>query len=118
MLNVAAPIWNEVARQGTSSKFGAQFLNLDQDELTAAHQQEAERLEAQGNDPTVVSAYLQYAPLVAERDAVAKYRQANPQAATYLPELTSIQEALSAASREFHLSEKQTRQLRALLQAL
>lgn len=118
MLNVAAPIWNEIAKIGTTSKFGSTMFPLSQDELTQAHQRQADRLEKQGYSPKVVTAFLQYAPLIAERDSVAAYRNSHPEAATFLPELNTVQEALWAARREFLLNARQEAQLEQLLLAL
>mgnify|MGYP001267665546 CR=1 FL=1 len=118
MLNVAAPIWNQIAQLGTESQFGARFLTMDQEEMTRAVQALADELESKGIHPEVVSAYLELAPLLAEREAISRYSRLNPQARTFLPEVTSVNEALLIAIRERYLNTSQVAQLRKLLEEL
>lgn len=117
MLNVAAPIWNRIAETGLTTPFGKQFFPLDEEEMSRQFDRATEMLEAEGNSPTVVRAYLEVAPLLLEREAISKYVTTHPQQRSALPEINTIQEAVLYSTRQHRLTGAQQRQLERLLSA-
>ena len=119
MLNVATKIWNDLAAQGNlkTEKY-RRLMALPNQELIEAHEREAEELEHQGADPAVALAYLQVAPLLAERGAIATFLQTHPGLAEALPRVETVEQAVAMMSRSRHLTPAQQRQLSGLLSAL
>jgi len=118
MLNVAAPIWNEVAKEGLRTPLFQRLMPMDQDAMTKAHDQEVERLEQEGTAPTVALAYMKVAPLLAERQAIQSYVAKNQRWRHALPSVTSIEQAVAMMSKSRQLTSAQQTQLSNLLQAL
>jgi hypothetical protein len=122
VLQVAASIWNRIAEAGTPRSPIGQLFPLSQEEQNQAHQREADRLQKMQIDPDVVSAYLEVAPLLAERELIAKYKDQHPARSTFLnealPEVNTIQEAVLLSTRERRLTRKQQQQLSELLKKL
>ena len=115
MLSVAATVWNQVAQQGLRTPWARRMFRMDQEALTEAHEAQAEALEAQGVDPQVALAYLDVAPLVLEKEAISRLREARPMLASTLPEANSADEAAALAIRDRALSGQQANALRTLL---
>jgi hypothetical protein len=119
MLNLPAAVWNEIARTQTlRSTFGKRWFPMDQDEITAAHERMVSELERRGNDLAVALAYLELAPLLAEREAIQAYVDQHPIHREALREILEVNEALLIAIEEHNLTESQVKQLRPLLAAL
>ena len=118
MLQVAAPIWNQVAKEGMRTSLGRRMFHLSQDQLTDRIQREAENLQGRGFHPRVVRAAQTVAPLLAERHAISSYLVKHPQYSQALPEVNSVQEAIILASKEFLLTTPQQKELEKLLKAI
>ena len=118
MLQVAAPFWNQIAKMGPLTPFGERLFHLNQDQLTEANQQEYDQLLKEGVTPPVANAYLIYAPLIAEREAISRYTQINPSLRDALPEVNSVNEALRMALSSERLTPTEIEQLRPLLAKL
>lgn len=115
MINVAAPIWNQIAQAGPlQTRWARKWMPLQQDGMNALHEQERLGLVAQGIDPTVALAYLTMAPLVFERPAILAYHRSNP-GTTAPPEINSVREACEAAAIDYNLSPTQKTTLAKLL---
>ena len=107
MLSVAASVWNQVAQQGLRTPWARRMFNLNQEELTQAHEAQADALEAKGVDPQVALAYLDVAPLVMEKEAISRMRAERPMLASTLPETNSTDEAAALAIRDRALNAQQ-----------
>lgn len=119
MVNIASRYWNEIAQRAKklSTPWGRDYFHLDNMEIAEAMDKEVARLEKQGLDSKVVSGFLLVAPLVAEADAIREYARKNPVIRRILPEVTSLEEAVILASKEYRLTPQQQRDLLALLQS-
>src|SRR5690348_4847268 len=93
MLQVAAPIWNKIAKQGElQTKFAKRMFPLDQEQLTRAMELEGQKLGSQGFHPTVIRAFQELGPLVAERKAISRFVETNPHLREALPEIQNLNE--------------------------
>lgn len=116
MYQAPTPIWNEIARtQRLATKRWPPLFKAT-DLPTALAPLEAE-LEAKGADARTIRAYLLVAPLLEENVAISSYleRRGRPDLRSSLPELVTINEALTLASAEFRLKPSQQAKLRELL---
>lgn len=117
MLGVVAPVWNQVALKGeTVSQWGQEYFPMDQEELNQAMDEEMTRLEQQGVTPKVVLAYLTVAPLLAEREGIMMAVKKEPALRNVLPEVNSVQEAVTLASRDRMLTTSEQDELTKLLE--
>ena len=91
---------------------------MEPEAMMAALATEEDRLTKAGADPTTVRAYVLTAPLLLENEAISRYLQQSNQhfLRNSLPELTTVNEAISLAIAEFRLKVSQTRMLRTLLE--
>ena len=120
MLQLDAQTWQKIAAQtgGFQTPFGKKYLTLDQAQMTAAHQKLADNLKQQKLDPQVITAYLEMAPLLAEREAISIYARKHPQIREAIPEVLSTDEAVLIATSEHRLNINQATQLGRKLSAL
>lgn len=117
MLNIPAPWWNEIAKENKlKTPWGRKYFPMGRDELTEAMDAEANRLEKQGVSSPVISAFLTFAPMIAEPKAIREYAKKNPAIRNALPEVNSYQEAVIIASKEYRLTPAQQKELLNLLQ--
>lgn len=117
MLNVPAPWWNEIAKENKlKTPWGKKYFSMDRDELIKAMDVEAIRLEKQGVSSPVISAFLLFAPMIAEPKAIRAYAKKNPAIRNALLEVNSYQEAVIIASKEYRLTLEQQKELLNLLQ--
>ena len=74
-------------------------------------------LEKQGADNRVILAYRLTAPLLVENEAISSYIQESQQSSlrASLPEICSVNEAVTLASQEYPLNTSQQRKLHQLL---
>ena len=113
MHQVAAAVWNQIAPLAATS--WRQAFAMDEDQQTEAMDKLAQELQAKGNDPLVVLAYLELAPLLHERHAVQSFSSRNPNYREALPEVLSANEAALLAMKDHHLNPSQTSELKKLL---
>ena len=64
MRQIAAPIWNQISKEGMRTSLGKRLFHLSQDQLTERLQWEADWLERQGYDPTAILAVQLVGPLL------------------------------------------------------
>lgn len=119
MYQVPTPIWNEIAasQQLRHREMQRLFL-MDPEELMTALAAEEKALEAQGADSRTIRAFGLTAPLLLENEAISRYIQQSNQhfLRSSLPELTTVNEAISLAVAEYSLKPSQTQMLRTLLE--
>lgn len=118
MLQVAAPIWNEVAKEGLATNFGKRLFRLSQEQQNDLLDREANVLQQQGHSQKAVRAFQEVAPLLGERQAIARFVKKNPGQRQALPEVNSLQEAVMLASQSHLLTTPQQRELENLLKAI
>ncbi len=115
MINIAAPIWNEIARIGPlQTRWAASWMTMDEDSINELHEKEYHAMVATGIDPPVALALLAVAPLVYERPAILAYLRLHP-GTTAPSEINSVKEACAAAEIEYNLSPTQKASLAKLL---
>lgn len=116
LTSVAAPIWNQIARQRLQTPWARKAFKLDADGMVELMNQEYAKLTAEVGG-TVASAYLDVKPLLLENQAISRFTQAQPMYRAALPEITSIQEAILIASQDHLLTTLQQKKLQKLLEA-
>ena len=117
MYQVAAPIWNQVAKAAPlKTQLGRSLFHLNQDQLNRSLAQREKSLSKQGVPLKVATAFLTVAPLLWEHPAIAKFKEQNPQLESNLPDLADSGEATVLATKEFGLTASQQKQLQTLLQ--
>lgn len=118
MHQVAAPVWNAIAKsqelRNPSLKILMAMPQQEMDEVLSA---QAGQLEANGTPTSVVNAYQQMAPLLAEHEAISSYinQTGNSDLRAALPEVLNAPEAVAIASLERPLSESEQETLLNLL---
>lgn len=118
MYQVPASAWNQVAKVGPlQTAFAKRLFRLNPAELSTALEQESDKLKKDGvTDPSVRSSYLQLAPLLWERAAIANAVEQSPGLAPALPNVEDVGEAVTLASQDRQLNARQQQQLSELLQ--
>jgi hypothetical protein len=118
MFNVTTAIWNDlVASQHLRSHDWTRLMKMDDSTLTRTLDKIGTALGNRGVPDQVALAYLVVAPLLAENAAISRYieMKSNPSLRAVLPELTTVEEAISLASMEYSLTVADQRKLRKLL---
>jgi hypothetical protein len=118
MFQVTPTIWNEIAATQTlKSPLMKKWMALPQEELPPELDRVTKELESAGASPRATLAYLTVAPLLLENEAISRYLQSkdNESLRAGLPELTTVDEALSLATLEYNLTAKEQAGLRKLL---
>ena len=118
MHQVPTIVWNEIAQSQALSQPWATLFRLDQAELTEQLPKLVDDpIEAKGADNKTVLAYRLVAPLLQENEAISDYLLLanSPSLRASLPELTSVNEAVILASREYRLNPLQQAKLTELL---
>jgi hypothetical protein len=121
MLQVAAPILNEIARTQTlETDWARKLFAMSQQELNEQDQAQYKSLVQAGIDRAVAIAYQAIAPLLAENEAISRYIEetGSLELRSCLPEVTTTEEALILATEEYLLDPTQQAQLRGLLEGL
>lgn len=121
MHQVAATVWNAIARsQELRNPSFRILMELPQDKLTEALEGQAKALEQSGTPDSVINAYQQIAPLLAEHEAISSYinQTGGSDLRAALPEVLSAPEAVAIAGQERPLSKDEQTQLLQLLQPL
>lgn len=121
MQQVAAAIWNEIAKtQDLRNPSMKVLLPMSQPEMDKVLEQQAKALEKSGQPDSVINAYQQMAPLLAENEAISSYinQVGNSDLRSALPEVLTAPEAVAIASQERPLSKSEQTQLLNLLQPL
>jgi hypothetical protein len=118
MFQVNQAIWNDLASsQPLRSRDWTRLMLMDDSTLTRTLDKIGKALEHKGMPTPVILAYLVVAPLLAENAAISRYIETkhNPSLRQALPELTTVEEAISLASMEYSLTAADQKKLRALL---
>ncbi len=119
LTNVAAPIWNEIARtQKLKTAWAKKVFSLDDQAITELENKEYQSLKEKVG-ATVASAYLNVKPLLLENQAISRYIQAKQDQSLRIamPEIVTLSEAAMLASMDSPLSQTQQQSLMSLLKA-
>lgn len=120
LTSVAAPIWNQIAKEGNlRTEWARKAFALDPDKMASLEDAEYKALLAKGVPQPVAMGYLDLKPLLLENVAISRHIQKTQQTSlrTALPEVTTLNEAIMLASMERPLNPSQQMQLRQLLQS-
>jgi hypothetical protein len=120
IINIVAPIWNEIAKMGLRSQWARERFNLeDSEQLLQAYNKEAKQLEKKGIPNPVLMAFLDAKPLLLERDAIVRYKEQSSGWMDHaLPEVNSINEAVILLTPDYMLNRSQQQQLTKLLKEM
>ena len=120
MYQVPMQVWNEIAKGQALSQPWATLFRMTPDQLPQGLEKLVdEPIEALGADNRTVLAYRLVAPLLIENEAISAFvlEDNRPDLRTAMPELISVNEAVSLASLEYRLTPLQQKNLTQLLQA-
>lgn len=118
MQQVPMRVWNQIAMSQPLGQPWATLFRLEPEELPARLAELVDKPLAQlGADNRVTLAYRLVAPLLMETEAISSYLEETQQQTlrASLPELTSVNEAVTLASMEYRLTPFQQRKLTQLL---
>ena len=119
MLQVAAPIWNEIAEtQDLATPWARKAFRLGPQAMADLQDEEYQSLKDKGVQPLIARAMLTVKPLMLEARAIAGYlTEANrPDLLSALPIVETPEEAAQLAALEYNLTPIQVRRLLLLLQ--
>ena len=121
MLQVPAEIWNEIAQMPSMrTATGKKLFSMNQDEMTDALERQAKLLAKAGRDPKLIAAYQEIYPILMEREAISDYLQKTGRLELRgaLPDVETPAEAVTVATMEHGLTEKQASELLGMLERL
>lgn len=121
MHQVAASVWNAIAKsQELRNPSFKLLMAMSQDKMTEALAGQATALEQAGHPASVINAYQQMAPLLAENQAISSYinQTGNSDLRAALPEVLNAPEAVAIASQERPLSKNEQETLLQMLRPL
>lgn len=121
MHQVAAAIWNAIAKsQELRSPSFKLLMAMTQSEISEALDEQATALEKAGAPDSVINAYQQMAPILAEHEAISAYinQTGRFDLRAALPEILNVREAVSLASIDRFLSIEEQRTLFIMLTLL
>ena len=121
MHQVAASVWNEIAKsQELRNPSFRLLMAMPQDKMTEALASQADALEQNGTPVSVINAYQQMAPLLAEHQAISSYinQTGNSDLREAMPEVLNAPEAVAIASLERPLTRSEQATLLQMLQPL
>lgn len=119
MYHVPMQVWNQIAKSQPLSQPWATLFRLTPEEMPAKLEELVDKpAEKAGADNRVVMAYRLVAPLLVENEAISAYLEETQQSMLRmsLPEVTSVNEAVTLASMEYEMTPFQQRKLTQLLQ--
>lgn len=117
MHQLPARVWNEIARtQKLKTSWAKKMFPLQPDAMDSALADEEERVAKQelNGDYQAAAAYLKIMPLLWERMAVQDFLKDNPSQMGSLVDVTTAEEAVILAGRDFTLTGLQKRKLHKL----
>lgn len=121
MYQVPANIWNEIARtQKLVNPSFQRLMAMNGAAMQAALEDQAQALENNGVPDSVIAAYQEIAPLLAENEAISRYinETGNSSLRSALPEILNADEAVVIASRDHVLSKSEQQTLLHMLKRL
>lgn len=115
MYQIAAAVWNRVAReQPLATAWAKKMFPLEAENLNQALEKEEKRIAAEvGGSLQIAAVYLQVMPLLWERRALAAYNR-NHQTLLF-PDVATVNEAVEMAARDCPMNPRQKASLRRLL---
>lgn len=108
-MSVPIRVWNQIAPSMRNRELAAIFSMTSQAQADAALEEWVRR--RVDNDPLLVAAFEELAPLLAEHMAIRRWVDLNPQWAGALPEVLTAGEAALLAQADFFLDAPQTERL-------
>ena len=121
MMQVAAPIWHDIAETQTlATAWARKAFRMEPQEMADMQDREYEELKKQGVDPQVARALLTVKPLMLEARAISGFltEMDRPDLMMALPGVEAPEEATELAILEYRLTPQQGRQLLVLLRKL
>lgn len=121
MYQVPPSVWNAIAKtQELRNPSFRQLMAMPEEKMLKALDEQAKALTASKVPDSVISAYQEIAPLLAENEAISKYieQTGNSSLRSALPEILSAPEAVSIASKDRSLSKSEQQLLLKMLQPL
>lgn len=121
MHQLPAEVWNKIAAsQALQLQASEQLMAMDQPQLDAALEQQAQALREDGKPEAVISAYQALMMPLAEQEAISRYINQTDSLALRqaLPDVASAEEALQLAANDYPLTPDDLQILYPLLQAL
>jgi hypothetical protein len=106
MHQVAASIWNEIARSGRIKDLKMKSLmELDEEELAEKLEKQADMLKKTGYATAVVQAYQSVMPLLVEGPAIAAWaqEQQRPELREAFPQVETVYEATQSVVTKYDL---------------
>lgn len=121
MLQVAAPIWNDIAEtQELATAWARKAFRMDPQEMADLQDREYAELKKQGVDPQIARALLTVKPLMLEARAISGFltEMNRPDLRMALPDVPTPQDAMELAMLECRLTPAQGMALLRLLNKL
>lgn len=115
-MSVPIRMWNQIAPSMRNRELAAIFSITSQVRADAALEKWVRR--RVDNEPLLVAAFEELAPLLAEHMAIRRWVDLNPQWVGALPEVLSADEAALLAQADYFLDAPQTERLVAQLRML
>jgi hypothetical protein len=118
MMSVSPAIWNEIAAtQRLKHPRIRELMKLDENQLPPRLDQIAADQESKGALPGATLAFATVLPLLLENEAISRYVQMkdNDSLRAALPEVISMDEAVSLATLEYRLTVPEQKNLESLL---
>lgn len=111
-----ARVWNRIAEtQDLQTEWAEAMFPLDQAEMDAALEREAEALADELGGARLASAYLTVMPLLWEARAISAAKASGEPLMQGLTPMETVQEAVIAASRDYALTTREQKRLEAKL---
>lgn len=121
MYQVPARVWNAIAATGSLRNPSFKILMaMPEEQMLKDLDEQAKVLAKRGVSDSVISAYQELAPLLAEHEAISRYinQTGNFDLRAALPEILSPQEAVAIAAKDRLLSASDKTQLKQMLTRL
>lgn len=116
MTSIAPKIWNEIAEtEPLATAWGKTAFAMGPDEIVESENKDFRAMKDAGIPPQVICAFMDMRPLLLERRAIARFVSSRPSLTEALPNVESVTEAVTMASKDHLLSRKDQTQLGKLL---
>lgn len=116
MTNVAAPVWNQIAREQPLETEAAKLaFAMDQDQLAKLEDRWAAQERQAGTPENLVGRVITCLPLVVESFAIQQFVSQHPQFRDAFPEMNSPEEAASLMQLEWRLTDEERETLTKVL---
>lgn len=116
MHQVATEHWNQLAEsQPLATDWAKAIFPLPPEQMAKALDREETKLMKLVQDSSIVAALIKVGPLLWEHLAISKFLEAQPNLASAMPAIETINEAVETAALDYRLSSIQRKKLARLL---